>query len=115
MITRLGLLGAAILVTGLMLTTGCSQQADQAKQSEAKPAMMRGSYELKPGVRLSYQPQNAEELAAIRTDLIILIKLKKINTDEARQFLRSQKKRLGLANPDQTDAFDQMLKDEQLI
>lgn len=70
--------------------------------------------ELKPGVSLNYKPQNAEELAAIRTELIVLIKNKSITADEARSFIRQQKTRLGLPNPGQTKGFDAMLQQEGL-
>lgn len=70
--------------------------------------------ELKPGVSLNYEPQNAEELAAIRTELIVLIKNKSITADEARAFIRKQKVRLGLPNPGQTKGFDAMLQQEGL-
>jgi len=38
----------------------------------------------------------------------------KITAAEARAFMRAQKKRLGMANPDKTKALDQILKQKGL-
>jgi len=93
------LLASSILLTVLTFITGCSPQA---------------SNEIKPGVALQHQPKNAAELMTARSELIKLIKAGKITVGEARQFLRTQKKRLGLPNPGMTRGFDQLLQNEGL-
>ena len=109
------LLTSTFLIAGLTFSTGCNSQQNQTQQPASKEAITRASIEIKPGVTLPYLPKNADELKAIRTDLVVLIKQKKITVDEARAFFRDQKKRLGLPNPDKTKGFDRLLKNEKLM
>lgn len=107
------LVGAACSAATIGLLVACQPQPS-AKPPEAAQPGVRKKVQLKPGVSLNYEPQNAEELAAIRTELVLLIKNKSITADEARAFIRQQKKRLGLPNPGQTKGFDAMLLREGL-
>ena len=102
------------LVSALVLISGCSSQQPQAQVRGTHSGGLRAPFNLKPGVTLNYTPSNGDELYSLRTDLIILIKMKKITSEEARAFLRSQKRRLGLQDPDRTIVFDQMLRDAGL-
>ena len=71
---------------------------------------------IKEGVKLSYTPKNGKELSELRDkELVPLIQKKKISVNEARAFMISQKKRLGLANPNRTSQFDSILKQKGLI
>lgn len=71
--------------------------------------------ELKAGVTLSHQPVDSADLTRLRDqELIPLVEKGKISADEARAFMRAQKKRLGMANPDKTKALDQILKQKGL-
>jgi len=110
----LGALTAAASAAALSGLLVACQPQPSAKPPVAGQAGGRMKVELKPGVSLNYEPQNAEELAAIRTELIVLIKNKSITADEARAFIRQQKVRLGLPNQGQTKGFDAMLQQEGL-
>jgi len=71
---------------------------------------------IKEGVKLSYTPKNGKELSELRDkELVPLIQKKIISVNEARAFMISQKKRLGLANPNRTSQFDNILKQKGLI
>ncbi len=79
------------------------------------PSQMGNGSEVKPGVKLSSQPSNSAELTKLRdSELIPLVEKGKITAAEARAFMRAQKKRLGMANPDKTKALDQILKQKGL-
>ena len=79
------------------------------------PSQMGSGSEVKPGVKLSSQPSNSAELTKLRdSELIPLVEKGKITAAEARAFMRTQKKRLGMANPDKTKALDQILKQKGL-
>lgn len=71
--------------------------------------------ELKAGITLSHQPVNSADLTRLRDqELVPLVKKGKISADEARAFMRAQKKRLNMPNPDKTEALDQILKQKDL-
>lgn len=71
---------------------------------------------IKEGVKLSYTPKNGKELSELRDkELVPLIQKKIISVNEARAFMISQKKRLGLANPNRTSQFDSIFKQKGLI
>lgn len=113
-IGMLGALAATASSAALLgLVVACQPQPTTQPPTTGETGV-RMKVELKPGVSLNYEPQNAEELAAIRTELIVLIKNKSITADEARSFIRQQKTRLGLPNPGQTKGFDAMLQQEGL-
>jgi len=79
------------------------------------PSQMGTGAEVTPGVKLSSQPSNSAELTKLRdSELIPLVEKGKITAAEARAFMRAQKKRLGMANPDKTKALDQFLKQKGL-
>ena len=79
------------------------------------PSQMGNGAEVKPGVKLSSQPSNSTELTKLRdSELIPLVEKGKITSAEARAFMRTQKKRLGMANPNKTKALDQILKQKGL-
>ena len=67
--------------------------------------------ELKAGVTLSHQPVDSADLTRLRDqELIPLVEKGKISADEARAFMRAQKKRLNMPNQNKTDALDKILK-----
>lgn len=71
--------------------------------------------ELKAGITLSHQPVDSADLTRLRDqELVPLVEKRKISADEARAFMRAQKKRLNMANPDKTNALDQILKQKGL-
>ena len=71
--------------------------------------------ELKAGITLSHQPVDSSDLTRLRDqELVPLVEKGKISADEARAFMRAQKKRLNMANPDKTNALDQILKQKGL-
>jgi len=79
------------------------------------PSQIGNGAEVKPGVKLSSQPSNSTELTKLRdSELIPLVEKGKITSAEARAFMRTQKKRLGMANPNKTKALDQILKQKGL-
>jgi len=93
----------------LVPLTACQPPASQS------PSQMGNGAEVKPGVKLSSQPSNSAELTKLRdSELIPLVEKGKITAAEARAFMRAQKKRLGMANPDKTKALDQILKQKGL-
>ena len=101
----------ALLLAGITLVplSACQPPAGQA------PTQQGAGAEVKPGVFLSSQPTNIAELTKLRdTELIPLVIKGKITAAEARAFMRTQKKRLGLPNPDKTNALDQILKEKGL-
>ena len=101
----------ALLLAGmaLMPLSACQPPAGQA------PTQQGAGAEVKPGVSLLSQPKNSLELTKLRDqELIPLVEKGKISADEARAFMRAQKKRLGMANPDKTKALDQILKQKGL-
>jgi hypothetical protein len=76
---------------------------------------MGAGAEVKPGVSLTSQPKNSAELTKLRdSELIPLVEKGKITAQEARAFMRAQKKRLGMPNSDKTKALDQILKQKGL-
>lgn len=98
------------LLTALALTltplTACSPKT-------SSPANV--PVELKAGVTISHQPLDSADLTQLRdNELIPLVEKGKISADEARAFMPAQKKRLGMANPDNTKAIDQILKQKGL-
>ena len=98
------------LFTALTLTiaplTACSPKTSSP---------VNAPVELKAGVTLSHQPVDSADLTRLRDqELIPLVEKRKISADEARAFMRAQKKRLGMANPDKTNALDQILKKKGL-
>ena len=71
--------------------------------------------ELKAGITLSHQPVDSADLTRLRDqELVPLVEKEKITAAEARAFMRAQKKRLNMANPDKTNALDQILKQKGL-
>jgi len=61
------------------------------------------------------QPENAAEFTKIRDgELLNAVRNKQITPNQARTFLKKQKTRLGLPNPNQTRSFDKILKKEGL-
>ena len=101
----------ALLLAGITLVplSACQPPAGQA------PTQQGAGAEVKPGISLSSQPKNSLELTKLRdNELIPLVEKGKISAEEARAFMRAQKKRLGMANPDKTKALDQILKQKGL-
>jgi hypothetical protein len=96
---------AVLLISGstMIILQGCDQQPSQDKQ-------VPKTTELKPGVPFNTQPADSEQLLKQRSELIKLIKEKKISVDEAKNYFMIQKERLDLPNPDSTKGFDAMLK-----
>ena len=98
----------AALMVALLLPIGACKKAENI--TSPTPLV------IKEGVRLSYTPKNGKELSELRDkELVPLIQKKKISVNEARAFMISQKKRLGLANPNRTSQFDSILKQKGLI
>ena len=98
------------LFTALALTitplTACSPKTSSP---------VNAPVELKAGVTLSHQPVDSADLTRLRDqELIPLVEKRKISADEARAFMRAQKKRLNMPNPDKTKALDQILKQKGL-
>ena len=113
--TRKKALTFSLVISGLtFFFAGCNPQL-QTREAGSKEVITRASIEIKTGVTLPYEPKNGDELNNLRTDLILLIKQKKITVDEARAFFREQKNRLGLPYPDKTRGFDRLLKKEKLM
>ena len=99
---------AAALMLALLLPIGACKKAEPI--SSPTPMV------IKEEVKLSYTPKNGKELSDLRdAELVPLIEKKKISVDEARAFIISQKKRLGLANPNRTNQLDNILKQKGLI
>ena len=99
---------AAALMLALLLPIGACKKAE----SISSPTPMV----IKEEVKLSYTPKNGKELSDLRdAELVPLIEKKKISVNEARAFIISQKKRLGLANPNRTNQLDNILKQKGLI
>ena len=102
------------LLAGLAAVTLVPLSACQPPAGQA-PTQQGAGAEVKPGVSLSSQPTNITELTKLRdNELIPLVEKGKISANEARAFIRAQKKRLGLPNPDKTNALDQILKQKGL-
>jgi len=102
------------ILTGLAVVTVLPLTACQPHAGQS-PSQMGNGAEVKPGLNLSSQPSNSAELTKLRdTELIPLVEKGKISAEEARAFMRAQKKRLGMANPDKTKALDQILKQKGL-
>jgi hypothetical protein len=102
------------ILTGLAAVTVLPLTACQPPGGQSPSHMNKGA-EVKPGLNLSSQPSNSAELTKLRdTELIPLVEKGKISAEEARAFMRAQKKRLGMANPDKTKALDQILKQKGL-
>ena len=100
---------AGLAVLTLVPLSACQPPASQA------PSQMGSGAGVKPGVSLTSQPKNSAELTKLRdNELVPLVEKGKISADEARAFMRAQKKRLGMANPDRTKALDQILKQKGL-
>ena len=71
--------------------------------------------ELKAGVTLSHQPVDSADLTRLRDqELIPLVEKGKISADEARAFMRAQKKRLNMSNQNKTENLDEILKGKGL-
>jgi len=71
--------------------------------------------ELKAGVTLSHQPVDSADLTRLRDqELIPLVEKGKISAEEARAFMRAQKKRLNMPNQNKTEALDRILKSKGL-
>ena len=104
----------AWLLAGLAVLTLVPLSACQPPASQA-PSQMGSGAEVKPGVSLTSQPKNSAELTKLRdNELVPLVEKGKISADEARAFMRAQKKRLNMPNPDKTKALDQILKQKGL-
>jgi hypothetical protein len=71
--------------------------------------------EIKAGVSVSHTPLNSADLTKIRDQEIIpLVEKGKITANEARAFMRAQKKRLNMPNQNKTEALDKILKQKGL-
>jgi len=100
---------AGLSAVTLVPLTACQPPASQT------PTQMGSGAEVKPGVVLSSQPTNVAELTKLRdSELVPLVEKGKITAEEARAFMRAQKKRLGLPNPNKTEALDKILKEKGL-
>jgi len=72
-------------------------------------------FELKAGVTLSHQPVDSADLIRLRDqELIPLVEKGKISAEEARTFMRAQKKRLNMPNQNKTEALDKILRKKGL-
>jgi len=101
-------ISCAVLI-GLVCGSGCVSR--DANRPEEKPLLtQRTPISVKPGVTVNYEPQNKDELASLIPDLVFLVKSKQITADEARSFVRQQRKRLNLPYPNQTKGLDRQLK-----
>jgi len=70
---------------------------------------------LKAGVTLSHQPVDSADLIRLRDqELIPLVEKGKISAEEARTFMRAQKKRLNMPNQNKTEALDKILRKKGL-
>ena len=71
--------------------------------------------ELKAGVTISHQAVDSADLTRLRDqELIPLVEKGKINAEEARAFMRAQKKRLNMSNQNKTENLDEILKGKGL-
>ena len=104
----------AWILTGLAAVTVLPLTACQPPGGQSPSHMNKGA-EVKPGLNLSSQPSNSAELTKLRdTELIPLVEKGKISAEEARAFMRAQKKRLNMPNQNKTEALDRILKSKGL-
>lgn len=99
---------ALILLTiiSLVQVTSCGTYTNTSTSKQ---------FEFKAGVTLSHQPINSADLTRLRDqELIPLVEKGKINAEEARAFMRAQKKRLNMPNQNKTEALDKILREKGL-
>lgn len=98
-------LGLALLAC----LTACSPQPELPPSQSSQPIKVQvGSIQIS-------QPQDAASFTKMRdTELVTAVRNKQITPEQARTFLKAQKLRLGLPNPNQTRGLDKILKDQGL-
>ena len=106
-------MGLCSSVAVVCLLGGC-EPYPPGKAPVSPQAGLRAKVKLKKGITLNYEPRNAQELTALQTDLVLLVKNQSITIEEARSFIRQYKRRLGLSNPERTNGFDALLGREGL-
>lgn len=71
--------------------------------------------EIKAGVSVSRTPLDPAELIRLRDqELVPLVEKGKISANEARAYMRAQKKRLNMPNHNETKQLDKILKMKNL-
>ena len=71
--------------------------------------------EIKAGVSVSQKPLDPAELIRLRDqELVPLVEKGKISANEARAYMRAQKKRLNMPNHNETKQLDKILRMKNL-
>jgi hypothetical protein len=71
--------------------------------------------EIKAGVSVSREPLDPAELIRLRDqELVPLVEKGKISANEAREYMRAQKKRLNMPNHNETRQLDKILNEKGL-
>ena len=98
-------LGLALLAC----LSACSPKQPSAPSQSGQPNKIQvGSIQIS-------QPTDYNSFIKIRnTELVNAVRNKQITPDQARTFLKAQKHRLGMPNPDQTRGLDQILRQQGL-
>jgi len=104
-------LGLALLAC----LAACSPKPELPPSQSIKPSQSSQPIKVQVGSIQISQPQDAASFAKLRdTELVTAVRNKQMTPDQARTFLKAQKRRLGLPNPDFTRGFDQILRQQGL-
>jgi len=107
--TSMKFLGSLLGLVLLVNLAACAPKTGGPSSPNLEPIKVQvGAVEIS-------QPENAAEFMKIRDgELLNAVRNKQITPNQARTFLKKQKTRLGLPNPNQTRGFDKILKKEGL-
>ena len=99
----------ALALALLACLTACSPKQPSTPSQSGQPTKIQlGSIQIS-------QPTDYNSFIKIRnTELVNAVRNKQITPNQARTFLKAQKLRLGMENPNQTRGLDKILKDQGL-
>jgi len=102
-------LSFALGLAFLACLNACSPKQPSAPSQSSQPTKIQvGSIQIS-------KPTDYNSFIKIRnTELVTAVRNKQITPDQARTFLKAQKHRLGLPNPNQTRGLDKILKEQGL-